>query len=218
MKYKDIEIENNKIITKLNKENYKAYKEIAIYLDLDSRMDLRGRIIKNDIVKMLYDGQVRGENWEEVIGENIEEFAENIKKEREGAGSKLKLLYTLRNVVGVVFLVLFMTLVTNLFNLETAYKNGVRFPIYMLAGLIAGIIYVIYITNHFNETKQKHKPWYNIGVLIGPVIIFTSIITDYYFSINFWFFTISLIISFILTIVFHIEYKKEMNRLFKESL
>ncbi|QQK08797.1 hypothetical protein [Miniphocaeibacter halophilus] len=210
MKYKDIEIENNRVITKLNKENYRIYDILSIYLNLDEEIDKTKILIKNDIVNMLYDGQVRGQSWEEVIGKDYKKFADEIKNNRKKDIGKSSVLYYLYNI----FLIIFVTLIINLF---FKLDDGIGENIIVGSEWLMMVLIIIPYLYLYNKFATRIKKGGFIGFLLMFLILLPINLLDNFvlfeIKINVKLYFIAIILSIILFIYFHRAYKKNLNDL-----
>lgn len=211
---KQIEIENNRLITKLNKDNYRAYDNISIYLDLDDEIDLSKKIIKNDIVKMIYEGQERGQSWDEIIGEDYKKFADEVMSTRKNIDKKARFLYMLKGVFMIITLVFIINSLPIIFGKYDFVKLGVEVPIYMIAILAVGVVSIA-ILSFYNVTKGKKDPKYAFlsSFLMILAMDIASFIFEDSFYMNYKLYFLLFSISVILFIAVSIIYSKEKMNL-----
>ena len=210
---KQIEIENNKLITKLDKDNYRAYDNISIYLDLDDEIDLSKKIIKNDIVKMIYEGQVRGQSWDEIIGDDYKKFADEVISTRKNLDKKARLIYTIRNILGGINIILGLYIIIMLFEGYDFRKTGIAINRSMLPIMMLVIIGMS-ITSNMNITRSKKRMFsFIFAFLVTGIFQILNYIYKGKYYIDYKLFFLLFIITIILFIIISVVYSKEKMNL-----
>lgn len=211
MNFKEIEIENNKIINKLTRENYAVYKKIDYYLGLNDGIDKSKLLIKNDIVNMLYDGQSRGDNWEEVIGEDYKAFADEIYESKKKMGFKLTFLYFIRNLTIGLLVTMLLNIFFNLVTISYVKQSPGEIRVFDLSIFTIFIVILrdIFFIKIQNIRKVFSGKVFGIVVSLGFIShIFYPLIEN---KIGYSFTIISFIVLAVLSIILFFIKPKEKN-------
>lgn len=77
-KVRELRKRNNQLELNLNLENQNTLTDIVVYLRTSNISEYQQEIIRKDITDMMIDGEHRGMDMHDVIGEDYQEFCDNI--------------------------------------------------------------------------------------------------------------------------------------------
>ena len=163
---------------------------------------------------MIYEGQERGQSWDEIIGEDYKKFADEVMSTRKNIDKKARFLYMLKGVFMIITLVFIINSLPIIFGKYDFVKLGVEVPIYMIAILAVGVVSIA-ILSFYNVTKGKKDPKYAFlsSFLMILAMDIASFIFEDSFYMNYKLYFLLFSISVILFIAVSIIYSKEKMNL-----
>ncbi|QQK08796.1 hypothetical protein [Miniphocaeibacter halophilus] len=211
MNFKKTEIENNKIINKLTRENYAVYKKIDYYIGLNDGIDKSKLLIKNDIVNMLYDGQNRGDRWEEVIGEDYKAFADAIYESKKKMSFKLISLYYSTYLASGFLIAMLLNIFFNFMTISYVKQRPGEIRVFDLSIFT---IFVVILTDIFFIKIQNIRKVFS-GKVFG-IVLSLGIISPIFYplienKIGYRFTIISFIVLAVLSVILFFIKPKEEN-------
>jgi len=141
---------------KLNKENKEIFKKIQYRLSVSQ---LHERVYENNIkevLNMLLEGQKRNESYKEVIGEDLEEFCENIIESsyKTNAFQRMFKMIYIYNLTIVIYMIIWSLI--SLAADERVFSIFYKGELGKINIMNFGTLFIILLINHYiNELRTK---------------------------------------------------------------
>ena len=162
----------------LNKEYFKAYMKIALYISSFNLEDSDKEMVRDEIIDMLQESQVRGESVKDLITDGYVDFCENIINALPLERKKRKNVKVLKAFVYYYILYFSITFIPKLFENDLGFKiifEKVGITLGMVIGTLIGAISVYLIGKNIFKIMNK-KYWIEI-ILYFILLILSVFIT-----------------------------------------
>lgn len=160
---KEFQRKNNLREKEISKENEEIYTHMIVYLRTANLSDYNQEVVREDIINMILDGQTRGANIQEVIGENYKEVCDEI----IAAMPKKTPKERLRDIVSIILNALWILgLIAIGENLLTGFLLKSRSPgLIITVGdlinvgiiILAAVALIYYVSKTSFEKMQERK-------------------------------------------------------------
>lgn len=219
MKIKEMKKENKELQAKLYIQYGAVFDNICEYLNLDDKINGHNTVIRNDLLTMLYEGQQRGDEPENIIGEDYRAFADEIYKESKKISKKLLTLNISYTTLFFSSVMLILNLVMPDENLIGNFKNGVYIDQSNITFTIIYSIMISVMTIMDNKRMENRK----LKGIITSILFFMIIVVDDFsiigigkeISVSIIPYLIVLFLMVIVGLFSFIEYKKEYKKYIK---
>lgn len=153
---------NNQMEEKLSYENQDILTDIVVYLRTSGISNYQQETIRQDIITMMIDGETRGLDMHDVIGDNYKEFCDNIIQEIPKRSLKEKVLVLLSDLSLYCWVTILVWFLVGLFNTMTE-ENTLPFIVLSLGDFIyyallmfVSIFMIDYIGRNSFDLKTNH--------------------------------------------------------------
>lgn len=153
---------NNQLEKNLNQENQNILTDIVVYLRSSQISEYQQELIRRDITEMMSDGEQRGMSMQDVLGDNYQDFCDNILSEVPHQKTSEKILSMLGSICLYGWVVVVIWFVTSLFE-SIIGKNTLPFLILRLGNFLSYAILIfvsIFVVDYICKTsfdKEKNK-------------------------------------------------------------
>lgn len=187
---KELLKKNNLQEKEIFKENQEVYTNMIVYIRSSQMTEYNQEVVREDIIKMILDGQERGDDIQKVMGGNYKEVCDEIIAAmpkitpRERVLDFAVIILSALGVLGVI------ALVENLITSLLAETKNFRFiltvgdTINVVIIILASIAIYYYVSKTaFNTRKEKKEISFLKLWLICSVIIGLLVLSNIYFTI-----------------------------------
>lgn len=202
---------NNQMEEKLSYENQDILTDIVVYLRTSGISNYQQETIRQDIITMMIDGETRGLDMHDVIGDNYKEFCDNIIQEIPKRSLKERILVLLSDLSLYCWVTILVWFLVGLFNTMTE-ENTLPFIVLRLGDFIyyallmfVSIFMIDYIGRDSFDVKTKHvlsrsKKQFIFFMIANILIIVISrtIFKQVFFQIHMMFVIVVLIGLFVI--------------------
>lgn len=157
---KENELEEKKIWD----ESEEIYTDIIVYLRVSRLSEYNQELVRSDIIRMIVDGQQRGQHIDQVIGDDYKTFCDEIIDTFPAKGLKDKVLENIEmtcmclsilGMISVIFnLIDNIRLKNPLFTYSLSAADVVNFIVIVI---IANLVVYVICKGAFDETKKESK-------------------------------------------------------------
>lgn len=212
-KVRELRKRNNQLELNLNQENQNTLTDIVVYLRTSNISEYQQEVVRKDIMDMMIDGEHRGMDMHDVIGEDYKEFCDNILVELPKQKPFEKVLAMISPICLYGWIVIVLWFLTSL--LEVFFGNG-TFPMLPLrvgdfisyAVLIFVSIFIVdYIGRNSFEVESKKFFSKSNQKFIFYIIIWLVLFVLSRLLLNDIIYHISFYVGVILLVILYFGYK-----------
>lgn len=190
-KYKEIQNQNNQQENQIKNENKEAYQNIILYLRGANINIYHQERIRQDLLNLVLEGQARGENIEEVLGEDLQAVADEIILSVPKMTNIEKFLNAISLFLRVTLVLLAIKAGTSLLS-WLVIKNGENLVEFGLTDVFMNVfiallsVFIIYkiVDDSLNESVQFTKKS-RFSIFAGAAVIFIFIASFLFLSLKF---------------------------------